>query len=248
MSAARGRIGHYAWWQFRDYALGPGAGTLFLVGLVSVLPILGLLRAMQRAAPEATPAEVVGPAFVALVQFLSLVGPIVAVGSIVSPDRAPGLARFLFAKPISVSRYYLQLWCVRGAGLLLIALLCTGVVDVFAAPVPWQGAVLGVALTWLLIGGVGFLASVLMPRDSIYVIGIYAVTNLLDQFRTIAPQWRWAEVVLAVLPPMHKLGPLRSALMQGSGWDWGDAWHVMGWGGACVVAATLLVRRLPLVR
>ncbi len=248
MTRLRGRIASYAWWQLRDYAVGPGAGTLFLVGLVSVAPIFGMMRAMRTAAPEATPTELVGPAFLALVQFLSLVGPIVAVGSIVSADRAPGLARFLFAKPVGVARYYLQAWLVRGAGLLAIALLCTLFVHHFAAAVPWQGAVLGIGLTWLLIGGVGFLASVLVPRDSIYVIGCYAVTSLLDQFRSIAPQWEWPGLALSILPPMHKLGPLRRALMEGSGWGWADGWHVIAWGVGCVVAATLLVRRLPLVR
>jgi hypothetical protein len=86
------------------------------------------------------------------------------------------------------------------------------------------------------------------PRDSIYVIGLYAGTSLLDQFRTIAPQWEWTGLLLTVLPPMHKLGGLRGALMDGSGWVWADGWHVMGWGVGCVVLACVLVRRLPLVR
>jgi hypothetical protein len=248
MTAPRGRLGAYAWWQLRDYALGPGGGTLVLVGLVSVAPIFAVMRAVNGTAPGVAVQDIVQPAFLALVQFLSLVGPIVAVGSMVSADRAPGLTRFLFAKPVGVSRFYLQMWLVRGAGLLAIAAFFALLVHTLAAPVPWMGAVLGVALTWLLIGGVGFLASVLVPRDSIYVIGLYAATNLLDQFRSIAPQWEWPGLLLTVLPPMHKLGALRSALMDGNGWVWADAWHVMGWGAACVALATVLVRRLPLVR
>jgi hypothetical protein len=248
MSTSRGRMGHYAWWQLRDYAVGPGVGTLFLVALVGLLPIFLMRSAMEGMGTGEAPDEIVRPAFLAMVQFLALVGPIVAVGSMVSADRAPGLTRFLFAKPIGVSRYYLQAWLVRGAGLVALALLCMLSVHYFAAPVPWQGAVLGIALTWLLIGGVGYLASVLLPRDAIYVIAIYATTNLLEQFRNVAPQWDWPGLVLTVLPPMHKLGPLRTALMDGSGWVWADAWHVIGWGLGCVIAATVLVRRLPLVR
>jgi hypothetical protein len=248
MTAARGRLGAYAWWQLRDYVLGPGAGTLFLVGLVSLAPIFGMRRAMGVAAGPEAMADMVRVSFLAMVQFLALVGPIVAVGSMVSADRAPGLARFLFAKPISVSRFYLQMWLVRGAGLLAITAVLALTVDRLAAPVPWLAAVGGIALTWLLLGGVGYLASVLAPRDSIYVIGCYALTTLLDQFRSIAPQWAWVDGLLTVLPPMHKLGPLRNALLAGQGWSWPDAWHVMGWGAACVVLATVLVRRLPQVR
>jgi hypothetical protein len=185
-------------------------------------------------------------AYTALLQFLSLIGPIVAVGGMVSADRAPGLSRFLFAKPIGVSRYYLQMWLLRGLGLLLITAILSAVVHT-VAPVPWWGAVQGIAVTWTLIGGVGFLASVLAPRDSMYVIGLYAVTTLLDQLRTL-PDLGWLERPLAVLPPMHKLGALRTALLGDSGWVWADALHVLGWGLGCVALATVLVRRLPLVR
>jgi hypothetical protein len=248
VSAPRGRLGAYAWWQLRDYMTGPGIGTLVIVSLVSVAPIFAMLQAMRGRAEGMPADELVGPLFLAFVQFIALVGPVVAVGGMVSSDRQPGLTRFLFAKPISVPLYYLQMWGLRGTGLLVITAALSLLVHRFAAPVAWWPAVLGVAITWVLLGGVGVLLSTLVPRDSIYLIGLYAVTTLLDQFSRIAPQWRWVEPVLSVLPPMHKLNGVRTALLGGSAPVAADLWHVLAWGLAALAAALLLMRRLPLVR
>ncbi len=244
MTAPRGRLGAYAWWQARDYATGPGLGTLVLTALVGVVPIFVGVHALGPRSQDGP----VDQLFAGFVQFLALVGPIVAVGGMVSADRQPGLARFLFAKPVAAPLYYLQMWMVRGAGLMLITAALSLLVHQFAAPVAWVAAVLGVGVAWVLIGGVGFLASTLVPRDSVYVIGLYAVTSLLDQIIRLVPQWTWVKSALAVLPPMHKLGDLRTALLHGAPIVWPDLWHVLAWGVASVVAAVVLVRRLPLVR
>jgi hypothetical protein len=241
-------MGAYAWWQLRDYAVGPGLGTLVIVVLVGIAPMYAAVSAMASRGVDATPNEIIVPLFNAFLQFIALVGPIAAVGSMVSADRAPGLTRFLFAKPVNVTRYYLQMWVVRGAGLLAITAALGLLVHFTVAPVNWSAAVLGVALTWLLLGGVGFLFSVLVPRDSVYVIGLFAATTLLQQFTQIAPEWTWVKPTLMVLPPMHKLGGIRTAFMDGSPLVWNDLWHVVGWGVGSLVVGALLLRRLPLVR
>jgi hypothetical protein len=248
MNAPRARLGAYAWWQLRDYASGPGLGTLVITLLVGVAPIIAVMRAVATGTGGEPPDELIRPLFNSFVQFLALVGPIMAVGSMVSADRAPGLTRFLFAKPVGAPQYYLLMWSVRGAGLLAITAVLSLAIHLLVAPVAWGGAVLGIALTWLHIGGVGFLASVLVPRDSVYVIGLYATTTLLAQFQRIAPQWEWVDPLLVVLPPMHKLSDLRVALMDGTAPAWNDLWHVMGWGGACLTLGAVLIRRFPLVR
>lgn len=248
MSALRGRLGRYAWWQLRDYAMGPGIGTLAIVGLVSVAPIVAMIRAVNGDTASMPIDELVTQAFAGMVQLVALLGPILAVGGIVSSDRQPGLGRFLFSKPIDVSRYYLQLWCVRGIGLVAVTAILALALQWFAAPVPWRAGLQAVALAWLLLGGVGFLLSVLVAREVGYVILISLVTTLLEQMTKITPQWRWVDLVLSVLPPFHKLAPLRTAMLAGTPMDGGDLALVTLWGLASIVVAVLMVRRLPLVR
>ncbi len=163
----RGRIGEYAWWQLRDYAVGPAIWTMLVVFMIGVFPLLVTRYAAGnlRASPEEIDARL-KQTFGALVGFLGVLGPMLAVARLASRDRAPGLSRFLFSQPVSVTRYYLQAWFVRWAGLLAITAVVTLGIDQFVGTVPWLEALGAVGISWVLIGGVAFLLTVLTAQDS----------------------------------------------------------------------------------
>jgi len=238
----------YASWQVRDYLAGPGAGTAAIVFFVTVLPMLAIVGGMSPEAPHAESGLIVIQMFDTMVQFIAIVGSFISVSGFVSGDRSPGLARFLFARPVNVRAFYLQAWVVRGLSLVALALILSLIVHFFAAPVPWGRAAAVVAVSWILIGGLGFLASVLVQRDAVALVAVYLAPVTLDALRGGLPDTRWIGPALAVLPPVHLLGGIRTALLTGLPVDRGDLLHVLAFGVACVVLATFLVRRLPLVR
>ena len=251
MSARRGRLGAYALWQARDYAFTTsGAATLLIPFVLGVFPLLVTKYvAMKSGAsgPEVHNAVLGG--FNLLVGILAIAGPLFSVANMVSADRQPGLTRFLFAKPVSVSAYYLQMWLVRGAGVLVISVVLTQTVNLFVAPVPWREAVAAVGITWILIGGLGFLLSVLLARDTAILLGLYLWVTILDTVNQNVPDWRWiVKPVLAAMPPFHRLDEIRNALLRGTPMPVGDLWHALIFGTVCVALATYLVRRMPLVR
>ena len=250
MQTPRGRLGAYASWQFRDYALTTsGLGTLLVPFMLSVFPMLIMKYVVTKSGATAAQAEnAYGTQFQVFVSTLALVGGMLTVAGLVSADRRPGLTRFLFSRPINVSTYYVQAWLVRGAGLLLIALVLAQTVNVFVTHAAWREAIAAVGVAWILIGGFGLLLSVLVTRDIPVLLVFYLIVTILEQIRKNVPTADWVKPVLAIMPPFHLLTPLQTALLRGTPVPAGDLWHVLIFGAACVALATYLVRRLPLVR
>jgi hypothetical protein len=250
MTAQRGRLGAYALWQLRDYCLTvAGAGSLLLPFVIGVFPLLVMKYINIRNGGNPGQLQNVGlQSFDALVSAIAWIGAMLSIVSMVSADRQPGLTRFLFAKPIPVPAYYLQAWVVRGTALAAFTLLLTQIVNLLVLPVPWVMGIASVAIAWVLIGGVGFLLSVLTSRDGLSLVALYLVVVSLDGARQSLPTLHWVKWVMYVLPPMQKLEVLRHALLRGTPLPMGDFWHVIAYGAACTALATYLVRRLPLVR
>jgi hypothetical protein len=247
-TAGRGRLRAYSLYQLRDYWFGPGAGTLLIVFFASAIPLLVVAHTARRGGDIGAAAPMLRQLFDSLVQFLSWVGSLLAVSGLASTDRHPGLARFLFSKPIGVRAYYVQAWCVRGASLLLITAALLAVVQRFAMPVMWLDTMVSVALAWVLIGGVGLLVSVLVQKDAALGVALFAAPTILDAMHKAVPEWGWIQPVLLGLPPTHKLGSVRTALLNDVPVAAVDVWHIVLFGIGSVALATYLVRRMPLVR
>ena len=246
---ARGRIGDYAWWQLRDYAMGPAIWTVLVVFVLGVFPLLMMKYAStQGSMPPQRPDAAVRQSFGSLVGIIAALGPMIAVARLASRDRAPGLSRFLFSQPVGVTRYYLQAWFVRWAALLGITLVVVLCINQLVSPVPWLEALGAVGISWVLVGGVAFLLTVLTAQDAGVLIGVYLIPTLLQALHETIPTWWWVKPLLAILPPMHKLDGLHKAVMQHTAMPQGDLWHVLLYGTACVALGAWLVRRLPLVR
>jgi hypothetical protein len=250
MSATRGRIGDYAFWQWRDYALGPMIWTIIATFMIGVFPMIMLrLHTAEANIPEEQLNRMFGQGYGTMIGILAFMGSFLAVSRCVSRDRSPGLARFLFAKPIGVSRYYLQEWLVRAATVMAIAAITALLINQYIFPVRLLGAVGSVGTSLVLIGGVGFLLSVLTAQDTLLLIVVYLVPDMLDSLQNVFPGWKWLfNGLLTVMPPMHQLDDLRNALIQNTAVAQGTLWHVLLYGTGCIALAWYLVRRMPLVR
>ncbi|HYD54425.1 MAG TPA: hypothetical protein VEA99_17440 [Gemmatimonadaceae bacterium] len=113
------RLGAYAWWQLRDYLFEKGIGTLLVMLFAGSIGYIGA-KGMTRFSPDSLRAPL-SAAFSELYGQLVLLGVLFATNGIVSDDRKNGYYRFLFAKPVSVPRFYVQKFLVHLCGFLLVS-------------------------------------------------------------------------------------------------------------------------------
>lgn len=131
-------------------------------------------------------------------------GTLISTVGIVAHDREGGRQKFLFAKPVSITRFYLQAFAVNGIGLLLTALftlLCTSLA--FLRPVPIVEPLLAVGSIYAAVGGLVFMLSTLVRFD--LAVGM-VLAMLAFPMAAMAERGHWWAVVASwVLPPLHKL-------------------------------------------
>src|SRR5687767_3802127 len=114
----RARLWSYLGWQGRDFAAERGA-PLLIVATLMAFPIIMALRELRATAASPMQAEVSARyAIVQLFAEFSLIAVLIGINGVVSNDRVRGYYRFLFAKPVSIPRYYAQAYAVNGLGLL----------------------------------------------------------------------------------------------------------------------------------
>ena len=246
MTPQRGRLGTYALWQLRDYASGPMIWTMLAGLFFGGMPMLMMrLHASRMPGGEIPYAQ----AFEAYVSVIGLAAPMLAMVRLVAGDRAPGLTRFLFAKPISVRAYYAQAWVVRlAAGMAMVTLLAL-VLNTFIGNVPWLAGAGAIGIAFVLIGGVGFLMSVLTKLDGGATLVVYLIPGMLNQITQARPEWDWVvKPLLKILPPMHRLDDIRRAMLNDAPFPQSEALHALLYGAGCFALGVYLVRRLPLVR
>lgn len=161
----RARLGQYAFWQLRDYLLEKGIGTSIVLVFAATLFYVGLRGEEIRPAP-ASRGEIQF-AFAQLLSNLVLLGALFATNGIVSDDRKHGYYRFLFAKPVSVPRFYAQKFLVHLAGFMLVCALLLVAFNVSFGRLIGRG-VLPFAPRWLLVALAllsAALAAALVVRD-----------------------------------------------------------------------------------
>jgi hypothetical protein len=174
----------------------------------------------------------------------ALLGSLIATVGIVARERERGLQRFLFAKPVSITRYYLQAFAINGVGLmavLALMLACTSVV--FFRPVPFLDAMTLGAVSYVMLGGFAFLLSTLVRFDfaAAGIIGVLSVPVF-----AAGERWRYplATVGRWLLPPLPALAELidpRASVVPG-----GPVAAValcLAYGVACVAGALVVLRR-----
>jgi hypothetical protein len=246
MTAHRGRLGAYALWQIRDYAKSPMIWTILAGSVFGAFPLIMMrLQASRMPGADVPYARAFEP-FVAVLAFAA---PMLAVVRMVSADRAPGLTRFLFAKPVGVRWYYAQAFFVRALAGLAVVAISAILINTLIGTVPWAEGLAAIGIGFVLIGGVGFLLSVLTKQDGGLLIAIYLIPDVLAQIIQAKESWKWwAQPLLTILPPMHLQDEIRRALLSDAELPRGDVIHSLLYGAGCFVLGVFLVRRLPLVR
>lgn len=237
----KARLARYTWWMLRDYAMERALSTA-LITVLMVTPAVVSARQTFGAAWGKTGGPLVS---VELLGSLLLVfagaATLFAINGISSLDRKFGYFRFLFAKPLSIPRYYAVLFLVHGAGVLLIlgTLYALWALDAGARMPP--GAFLYVAIVYALLGGIGFFFSAMTQADGLLVVAVWAGSTLLRGW--YAGRDGITGAIVTVLPPVERLGELRRSLLDGSGADPTlVAWYV-GYGAVCFVLGLVILHR-----
>ena len=253
----RGLVGLYGLWQFRDYLMDRGASTLIVLGLFGYLslgPQLAVLHSRTEHVTAAQMAQAGGAQawrttqlqpltqnflanFLGVVVFL---GAVFAMHGIVANDRKTGFYRFLFAKPVSPSRYYGQAFVIHWAGFTALVSAMAVVYGALVQPILSVPLVTAVAVMFLMYAGIEFLASSLARWDWMSVVAVaVAATYLWDRFgRSPSPVAR----LVYLLPPLHRTAEVYSAVAQGDTLPWQLLAWFGGYGLVCVVAALFVLR------
>ena len=260
---SRARVGAYALWQLRDYLKDRGVPTVIVATLSAYLslsaifeprvrePIMSILRA-RFGTPEAVQAAWmthVNYAFLSTtLNALVFVGALFAMNGIVANDRKLGFYRFLFAKPVTPSRYYGQAFLVHWAGFMLVTTTLGVLYGVILSPVITQRLLVAIALMFVAYAGIAFLLSAAARWDWLSLVAAaVAATLLWDRFgASTHPIAR----LLYLLPPLHRVNEVylsvSGAPVVGSASAGSIPWALLAWltgyGVVCYLAGLVVLR------
>lgn len=236
-SESRGRLGRYAVWQLRDYALNRGIPTL-IIGALFILQIRALGAGLASRLPPPTVLRLVSGILGPFV----LIASLVAINGIISNDRKQGHYRFLFAKPVSITRYYLQAFALHALGVLIATALFLLAIRWVGGVAPSPAAMLYPLAYYALLGGIGFLFSSLLRNDWIPLAAVLALSALAS-FRWGSDPGLAGWMVRWVLPPFHQFDELRNDLLMGTlPAIWPGVWPVV-YGMIALVGGVIVLRR-----
>lgn len=241
----RARLWSYLGWQARDFAAERGA-PLLIVATLMVFPLIKILRDLQDGA--ASPMQAAVSARYGIVQLFaefSFIAVLIGINGVVSHDRVRGYYRFLFAKPVSIPRYYAQAYVVNGLGLVLAALGVLGAIYALGYPVFPARVLLTVALVYVSLGGLGFFYSTVARFDWVLMGATWGMAQVLRAVYP-APESRAGQVLDVILPPFHRLRDVGLQLARGEAAEPMMLVWLLGWGISGFVLGLLILRRRPL--
>jgi ABC-type transport system involved in multi-copper enzyme maturation permease subunit len=239
------RLARYAAWQALDYLL-ERALSILLIGALLVLNVALQVREVVAGAPTDGDREALAaPVLRAVLGIFAAVATLVGVNGLVSNDRQRGYFRLLFAKPVSVPRYYAQAFLVGGAGLLAVTALVLALFALAVVPPRPLGALAYAALVYATLGGVGFLCSALFRLDWLALLMLWGAAETLQRLRG-AGGWRGA--LLALLPPTDALDRAGAALLASATPERAALVRCLTYGAVCFVLGLAVLARRPLAR
>ena len=245
------RLGRYALWQLRDYLWEKGIGTAIVMvftGLLFIYPIRGM-GASPQLSPDQLRSTVQG-AFAELIGMLVLLGVLFATNGIVSDDRKHGYYRFLFAKPVTVPRFYAQKFVVYGVGFLIVSALLLALYNLGVRPIIGDRWIMPrllfpvLAVLFVSLGGIGFLMSSIWRVDWLSFITVYGVSKVLWVLFGTHTDWKGSFV--KALPPVHLLDGIYVAIARERPLPVDDLRWLALYGTACFVIGLLVTRHRPL--
>ena len=266
---SRARTASYAFWQLRDYFKDRGLPTVIVGSLAGYLTLSDILASEARAnvmpvlrarfgtaqAIERAWHTYVDVTFVTgILSALVFLGALFAMNGIVANDRKFGFYRFLFAKPVTPTRYYGQAFVVHWAGFMVVITVLGAIYGAIMRPVLTQPLLLVVSLMFLAYAGIAFLLSAAARWDwlSLVVVSI-AADVLWTRFGESAHP---VAKLLYLLPPLHRARELYAAA-AGSPMPFAPpaeiSWPLLAWlvgyGALCYLAGLVVLRhrRLAIV-
>lgn len=243
-STRRARLGWYSVWHLRDYLRDKGIATLITIVLLGYLNQLSINRARALGAASGLMDQIADQAFVSTLGSLGILGVLFATNGIIADDRRHGYYRLLFAKPMSIERYYGHKFAVYGAGFVIVAALLLGIYN--AAVERYFPLVLlpTLALVYVALGGIGFLLSAAWRFDwlslATVMLGSRVLWELFGQESGVRGR------LVRILPPVHVLDGVYSAIRAGRELPTNDLMWAVGYGIACFVLGLVVVRRRSL--
>lgn len=237
---SRARLWSYAGWQARDFVAERGAPLIIVAFLLTSSLIVALRR--MRATMTPMRAEVI---IIELFAQLALIAVLIGINGVVSNDRVRGYFRFLFAKPVSVPRYYAQAYAVNGLGLAAVTLGVLAVIYAVGYPVFVPRVLLMVGLFYVSLGGVGFLYSTVARFDWILMGATLGLAHVLRDFYP-AHESLAGGVIDVILPPYHRLIDVGKELARGVTPESTTLLWLLAWGISGFVIGLLILRRRPL--
>ena len=260
----RARIGRYGLWQMRDYLMDRGSPTLIvsvLFGYLTVAPMLmGYKRNLAMLPPKLIAKyggmdgaravlmhdvnEMFLRTFLGVVVFL---GALFAMNGIVADDRKKGHYRFLFAKPVSPSRYYGQAFVIHWAGFVAVGCLMALIYGAFASSILTLPFVYVLALMFLMYAGIAFALSAAARWDWLSLVTM-----------TVLASYMWGRFgestsvlakLLYLLPPLHRTSEIYEAIAKGDPVNLPLLLWFAGYGAVAYVAGLVVLRyrRLAIV-
>jgi hypothetical protein len=236
----RGRLGKYSLWQFRDFVLDRGVAILivgFLWGYVLVAPFRAA-KSPQLTLDRFSP---MWPLLITVASSIVSLSVLIAVNGMVSIDRKLGYYRFLFAKPVSVIAYYVQLYFVHMVGVLAAMLILSGVLRTIVPDFSIVNYLLYTALIFVAMGGIGFFISVATRFDWLTLAAVWLGSRVLREFYGAKPGLPGKLVQL--LPPVHKLDDVANGLIINGSAPTNDVIWLLAYGALFFVLGLLLLRQ-----
>jgi ABC-type transport system involved in multi-copper enzyme maturation permease subunit len=266
------RVGAYALWQLRDYFKDRGVPTLVVATLsayIGLSPILERLPRLGDRVPAGLlqrfgSAEAVYAARMAEFNFMFLrsilgtlvfLGALFAMNGIVANDRKQGFFRFLFAKPVSPSRYYGQAFLVHWFGYMVVMALLGVLYGFIVWPVLTRPLLVVIALMFIAYSGIAFLLSAAARWDGLSLVAVSVVSTFL--WTRFGGSSNPLAKLLYLLPPLHRSDEVYAAVsgapLLATGAPPPIPWPILGWlagyGVACYLAGLIVLRyrRLAIV-
>jgi hypothetical protein len=179
----------------------------------------------------------------------SVAASILAVAGIVSREREGGQQRFLFAKPVRITSYYLQSFAVSGVGTLAVVALSQLVIALaFGRAVPIGEVMLGAAAAYVAVGGLTFLMSTIVRFD-LAIAGLLTILSVPLHAAAQEGKW-WAVMTSWLLPPIHQFEHFFREGGRGGGVSglFGAVGTMVAYGAAYVAAGWAALKRRSIIR
>jgi hypothetical protein len=164
---------------------------------------------------------------------------------LVTDDRSNGYFRFLFSKPVSIVRFYVQQWVAYGLAVMAIGGLLALWLQLNTTTVPVRELVIVIGLNWVIVGGVGFLLTVVTNYDALLLVIVWTVSKVLHALKDAenSGMWGWVREVTRFSVPTQKLVHVQNELLAGNPLPVPHTIHVVAYGLLAFIAGVIILRR-----